>query len=82
MHELVYVLDNQWVDVTSYKVTKELLDRGESVFIWPKEYSQYKDLNELCTKQKQDEIPHNNILQNTFKGMRGFIQYSLVKKPV
>jgi len=79
MHELVYVLDNQWIDSTSYKVTKELLDSGESVFIWPKEYNQYKDLNELCIKQKKDEVQHINILQNTFKGMRGLIQYSQIK---
>jgi len=82
MHELVYVLDNQWVDKTSYKVTKELLDKGESVFIWPKEYSQYKDLNELCTKQEQNEIQYTNIVQNTYKGMRGLIQYSQIKRPV
>ena len=81
MHELIYVLDNQWVDKTSYKVTKELLDKGESVFIWPKEYAQYKDLNELCTVQKQDEIQYTNIVQNTYKGMKGLIQYSQIKRP-
>jgi len=81
MHNLVYVLDNQWVDKTSYKITKELLDKGESVFIWPKEYAQYKDFNELCIKQKQDEVQYINILQNTYKGMRGIIQYSQIKNP-
>ena len=79
LHELIYVLDNQWVDKTSYKVTKELLDKGEQVFIWPKEFIEYKDINELCVKLGKDELPHNTILQCAHKGMRGLIQFSQIK---
>jgi DNA primase catalytic core, N-terminal domain len=82
MHNLIYVLDNQWVDKTSYKVTKELLGKGESVFIWPKEYNRYKDLNELCIVQNKDEVSHAIITQNTYIGMKGLIQFSQIKRPV
>ncbi len=79
MHSMVYVLDNQWVDSTAYDVTKTLLDRGESVFLWPKELSQYKDFNDLCIAQSIDEVPYKFIIKNTFKGMKGKLQYSLIK---
>jgi hypothetical protein len=79
MHDLIYVLDNQWLDSTSYKTTKQLLDSGKNVFLWPKELSMYKDLNDICIAQKIDEIPYNFITKNTFKGMKGAIQYSQIK---
>jgi hypothetical protein len=79
IHNLVYVLDNQWLDKTSYKVTKELLDKGESVFIWPKELIKFKDLNELCIHLEKDEIKPEFIIKHTFTGMKGLIQHSQIK---
>lgn len=79
MHSIIYVLDNQWCDKTSLKVTKELLDAGESVFIWPKELNQYKDLNELCIYLRRDEIKSEFILKHTYTGMKGLIQLSQCK---
>ena len=79
IHNLVYVLDNQWLDKTSYKVTKELLDKGESVFIWPKELIKFKDLNELCIHLEKDEIKPEFIIKHTYTGMKGLIQHSQIK---
>lgn len=79
MHNLVYVLDNQWVDRASYNTTKKLLDSGESVFIWPSELIDYKDLNDICTKKNISEIPYQFITKNTYKGMKGQLQYSQIK---
>jgi hypothetical protein len=79
IHNLVYVLDNQWLDKTSYKVTKELLDKGESVFIWPKELIKFKDLNELCIHLEKDEIKPEFIIKHTYVGMKGLIQHSQIK---
>ena len=80
MHTLVYVLDNQWVDKTSYKVTKELLEKGEVVYIWPQ--SDYKDLNEVCSRSIIDGLSAEQILPHCYKGMRGLIQFSQIKKPI
>jgi hypothetical protein len=79
LHNLIYVLDNQWIDLSSYKITKQLIDEGKDVFLWPKELGKYKDLNELCVSQKIDEVPYNFIIKNTYKGMKGAIQFSLIK---
>jgi hypothetical protein len=79
MHNLVYVLDNQWRDEKSYEVTKKLLDKGESVFIWPEALIDFKDFNELCVKKGIDEIPYKFIVKNTYKGMKGMLQYSQIK---
>lgn len=79
MHNLIYVLDNQWLDRTSYEHTKKLLDKNESVFIWPKELIKYKDLNELCVKQSIDEVPYKFIVKNTFKNVKGKLKFTEIK---
>lgn len=79
LHELVYVLDNQHTDKTSLKVTKDLLDSGQKVFIWPKELIKFKDLNELCIHVQKDEIKPEFIIKHTYQGMRGVIQLSQIK---
>ena len=79
MHNVIYVLDNQWVDKTAYTVTKDLLNRGESVFIWPKEFIKFKDLNDLCVHLNKDEIRWEFIVKHTCKGMSGLVQFSQIK---
>lgn len=78
-HTIVYVLDNQWLDKTSYKVTKELLDKDQCVFLWPKELNRFKDLNELCIHTKKDEINPEFIIKHTYCGVKGLLNYSLIK---
>jgi len=78
-HNIVYVIDNQWIDSTSYKVTKQLLDKGKSVFLWPKELKDYKDLNDVCVSLKRDEIKWGFIIKHTYTGMKGLLQFSQIK---
>lgn len=79
VHTLVYVLDNQWRDRSAHEATKKLLDNQESVFIWPEELINFKDLNDICISQQIDEIPYKFIIKNTYKGMKGIIQFSQIK---
>ena len=79
MHKVAYVLDNQWVDKTSYKVTKDLLDKGNTVFIWPKGLERFKDLNDLCVHLKKDEIKPEFIIKHLHTGMKGLLQFSQIK---
>lgn len=46
--ELVYLMDNQWKDKTSFEKTQKILQEEPftKVFIWPKELSRFKDINE------------------------------------
>lgn len=79
IHNLVYVLDNQWVDKTSLNFTKSLLEKNESVFIWPQELINFKDLNDLCVHLKKDVIKPEFIIKHTYTGMKGLIQLSQCK---
>ena len=63
-HEKIWVLDNQHVDATAKEVTSKLLDEGETVFIWPKKYSAFKDLNEMCMHYKLSGIGSKFIVDN------------------
>jgi hypothetical protein len=81
LHELVYVLDNQWVDKTSYKHTKKLLEAQQKVFIWPQELKEYKDLNDICVRMTLDEIKPEFILKHTYQGMAGLMKFSQITAP-
>jgi hypothetical protein len=71
LHEIIFVLDNQWNDSTSKKKSRALLDFGKKVFIWPKEYIKYKDINEVCMAYELDEFPYKFIYKHSFSGMTG-----------
>jgi hypothetical protein len=79
LHELIFVLDNQWNDATSKKKSKALLDAGKKVFIWPREYSKYKDLNDVCVAYDIDEFPYKFICKHSYTGMTGKLKLSEVK---
>lgn len=69
LHDIVWVLDSQWLDETSLEKTQILLQKGERVFVWPKlEGLLYKDFNEMAIALKKDEISQefleDNILDN------------------
>jgi hypothetical protein len=79
LHEIIFVFDNQWNDHTSKRKSKALLDCGKKVFIWPKEYSKFKDLNEICTSYNLNEFPHKFIVKNSFEGMTGQMKLAEIK---
>jgi hypothetical protein len=78
LHELIFVLDNQWNDQTSKKKSKALLEAGKRVFVWPKEYREFKDLNDVCVAYKLDEFPYKFIQKNSYSGMTGKMKISEV----
>ncbi len=64
-YKKIYVFDNQYIDKTSREKTQDLIEAGETVFIWPKEYKQ-KDFNEICCDMNLDQISPKFILKNSF----------------
>ena len=70
----VWVLDN---DQTGRSKSKKLLERDECVFIWPKEFRNYKDFNDLCIATKRDEITSKFILNHTYCGLKGLVKLSI-----
>lgn len=78
--QTVWVLDSQWLDLTSREKSKMLLDQGQCVFLWPKDIGkQFKDINDICMKFKIDQISHEYILKNTFCGLKGLVRLNQIK---
>ena len=70
----VWVLDN---DLTGRSKSYKLMERGECVFVWPRELKQFKDINELCTVTGRDEISNEFILKHTHCDMKGLVALKL-----
>lgn len=70
----VWVLDN---DPTGHSKSEKLLQRGESVFIWPKELRMFKDINDLCVHTRRNEVSREFILKNTLNDVRGLVSLKL-----
>lgn len=80
MFKRIWVLDNQWCDEAAYKKTEILLEQNETVFIWPEEYKQYKDINDYCIDKKIDEFEQKIILDNTYQGLQGLVKLQMLKR--
>jgi hypothetical protein len=69
-YQKIWVLDNPAQDQNEEVKDKilELIDRDETVFIWPKEFAKYKDINELCVDKQINEIPYQLLVKFAKKG--------------
>lgn len=79
LHDKIWVLDNQWCDEASRKKTRELVELGERVFIWPEELKKYKDINDYCIEHELDEFDHKKILDNIYQGFSARIALSKIR---
>ena len=80
-YDAVWILDSQWVDRASLIKSEVLLQQGERVFIWPEKFGKrFKDFNDIVMACKIDEIKHEFIQKNTFKGLEGIVKLTAVKQ--
>ena len=75
----IWVLDNQWVDQASRLKTKNLIESGETVFIWPDNLKQFKDFNDMCMHYTLDAIEENFITKNMYTGLSASIKHSQIR---
>ncbi len=75
----VWVLDNQWLDHASYVKTKQLVESGEYVFLWPVNLKSHKDFNEMTIHYGLDEISSKMIDANTYRGLSAKLVFSKIK---
>ena len=75
--DVVYCLDNQLVDETSYKTSIKLLKENKKVFIWPKGSEKYKDFNDLAKANVPLDRIRKMIENNIFTGFEGIIKLKL-----
>ena len=80
-YDAVWILDSQWVDRASLIKSEALLQQGERVFIWPEKFGKrFKDFNDIVIACKINEIKHEFIQKNTFKGLEGIVRLSEIKQ--
>lgn len=77
LFDKIWVLDNQWADSTARAKTFTLLESGEKVFIWPKKYKEFKDLNELCVHYKLSQISPEFVKKNSKSGKSAITSFKL-----
>jgi hypothetical protein len=78
-HEQVWVLDNDLKTDEVYEKYEKLLKNGERVFIWPKEFKPFKDVNEVCQRYNLDEFPHQLIDKNVYEGRAGLLRLASLR---
>jgi hypothetical protein len=78
LYEKIWVLDNQIIDVAARDKTKELINNGQSVFIWPKKFKDFKDINDICVRFKLDQISPVFIKENSYKGIEAMTRLNLI----
>lgn len=78
LHEVIWVLDNQWIDRASKNKTNILAKQGYKVFIWPEKLKGFKDLNEVCIAHKLDAISDKFILKNVYSDVKARLLLSQI----
>jgi len=69
-HNIVWVLDSQWLDQAALNKSKILASQGERVFVWPEKFGKrYKDFNDVAIACNLAQISPQFILDNTFQGL-------------
>ena len=66
----IWVLDNQLDNPDVLEKYSELIDKGETIFFWPKEFESYKDSNEVCVATNKNYIPPKFYITNALSGMK------------
>jgi hypothetical protein len=76
----IWVTDNQWCDETGMKVAKQMAGVGENIFVYPKIWRQWKDLNEIILSANlTSEAAYSIILDNVYKGKTALLKLKLLK---
>lgn len=79
LHEKIWILDNQLENPEVYKKNLNLIEKGERIFLWPKKYKQFKDLNQLCCKFELNSIDPNFFIENSYSGEQAKMKLSMTK---
>ena len=77
---VIWVTDNQWCDDTGMRVARQLASAGEFVFVYPKIWRQWKDMNEIILESNlTSEAAYSIILDNVYKGKTALTRLKLLK---
>ncbi len=79
-YEQIFIFDNDKNNKQTSKKIEKHIESGKTVFMWPKEFSKFKDFNEICCKLELNEISWNFIVKNSAKGTEASIKQKLKPK--
>jgi len=70
----IWILDNQLDNKDVKEKMHQLIEKNESIFIWPSEYKEFKDINEICINYKLNQISPGFFIKNTFRGINALLK--------
>jgi len=73
--QIIYIFDNDKDNPEMKKTVLKAIKAGKTVFIWPKELKQFKDVNEVCCHYKIDLIKEDYIVKNSFTGLEAEVKF-------
>lgn len=76
-YEQIWVFDNDKNNKQTHKKIEKYVSEGKKIFIWPKEFSKFKDFNEICCSLELNEIPWKFVVKNSAKGSEAAIKLAL-----
>jgi hypothetical protein len=76
-YEFIYVFDNDKDNKQTRRKVESYINKGYNVFVWPKEFKQFKDFNEICCKLQLNEIPWNFVVKNSANGSEALIKQKI-----
>jgi len=77
LYTKIWVLDNQLNNDDVKNKFIKLIENGEYVFIWPKKFNQFKDINEICEKYELDQISPAFFKENAFNGVEALMKIKI-----
>lgn len=76
----VWVTDNQWCDKTGDKVSMKLAEAGERMLIYPPEWKEWKDMNQIILGANlTSEAAYSIILNNVYKGKDAILKLKTMR---
>ena len=78
-YEIIYVYDNDKNNEEMDSKIQKLIKQNKRLFIWPKEFSKFKDMNEVCCALQLSEFPYKYIVDNSYIGIEAQLKESLRK---
>ena len=78
-YEKIYVFDNDKNNEQTAKRIEKHIKQNKRIFIWPKEFSKFKDFNEICCSLEIDEIPWQFVVKNSAVGQEALLKQKLLK---
>jgi hypothetical protein len=78
-YEKIYVFDNDKNNEQTAKRIEKHIKQNKKIFVWPKEFRDFKDFNEVCCKLKIDEIPWQFVVKHSAEGAEALLKQKLLK---